>query len=214
MPPAEKPGIGALAEAAGKLKQVRRKGWVDRGVVDAESVADHSYRLALLAWALARERGLDADLALKIALVHDLAEAEVGDETPFDAMLETDPMFDPARFEQAPPEDSVRRDAKHARERAAIERLAARLPAAVGAELLELTRAYDAQESAEARLVKELDRVETLMQAEEYRAEQPDLPIGSFRAQVAAMSLSEDLVALIGPQPPGDVPSPPGRGTG
>src|SRR5919197_634922 len=80
--------LAALAEAAGKLKQVRRKGWIDRGVSDAESVADHSYRVALLAWALARARGLDAERAMLIGLVHDLAEAEVGDETPYDGLLD------------------------------------------------------------------------------------------------------------------------------
>src|SRR5688572_1987599 len=125
--------LAALADAAGKLKRVRRKGWVDRGVPDAESVADHSYRLALLAWAVARQRGLDADRALKMALFHDLAEAEVGDETPFDDALSHD-AFDPARFDQPAPRDDARRAAKHARERAALARLAAELPAPVAAE--------------------------------------------------------------------------------
>ena len=172
--------LAALAEAAGKLKRVRRKGWVDRGVPDAESVADHSYRLAVLAWALATERGLDADRALKVALLHDLAEAEVGDETPFDDAL-ADGTFDRQRFDGPAPRDVARRAAKHARERAAIDALVASLPDAVGSELRALSSEYEAQASAEARLVKELDRVETLLQAEEYEAERPGLPIGSFR---------------------------------
>jgi putative hydrolase of HD superfamily len=173
--------LAALADAAGNLKRVRRKGWVDRGVPDAESVADHSYRLALLAWAVARERGLDADRALKVALLHDLAEAEIGDETPFDAALADAAAFDRARFDQPAPRDDASRAAKHARERAAVDRLAARLPAAIADELRGLTADYDAQASPEARLVKQLDRVETMLQAEEYAAEQPGLPIGSFR---------------------------------
>jgi putative hydrolase of HD superfamily len=177
--------LAALADAAGKLKRVRRKGWVDRGVPDAESVADHSYRLALLAWAVARERGLDADRALKVALLHDLAEADVGDETPFDdALAAAD--FDPARFDRAAPRDDARSRAKHARERAALDALAGLLPAALADELRDLVGEYDAQSSAEARLVKQLDRVETLLQAEEYAAEQPDLRIGSFRHEVDA----------------------------
>src|SRR5260221_8313896 len=81
------PGLPRLAEMAARLKDVRRQGWVDRGVPDAESVADHSYGVALLAWAVARARGLDGERALLIAIVHDLAEAEVGDETPFDDLI-------------------------------------------------------------------------------------------------------------------------------
>jgi putative hydrolase of HD superfamily len=196
MPPAGVPGLGHLAEAAGALKEVRRKGWVDRGVPDAESVADHSYRVALLAWALARARGLDAERAMLIALVHDLAEAEVGDETPFDALLGGLEPVDRAVFERLPPEDPARRAAKRAREQAAIGRLAAALPPALADELAAAWRDYDQQGSPEARLVKQLDRVETLSQAQSYAARQPDLPIGSFREQVAAMQLPDDLAAL------------------
>ncbi|HEY3109921.1 MAG TPA: HD domain-containing protein [Chloroflexota bacterium] len=197
MPPAGVPGLGELAAAAGSLKEVRRKGWVDRGVSDAESVADHSYRVALLAWALARARGLDAGRAMLIGLVHDLAEAEVGDETPYDALLSGEQPFDRGHFDRLPPRDPARLAAKHARERAAIERLAAGLPADLAAELAAAWRDYDAQASPEARLVKQLDRVETLLQAEAYAARRPDLPIGSFRRQVAAMSLPDDLAALV-----------------
>jgi putative hydrolase of HD superfamily len=197
MPPAGVPGLGDLAEGAGTLKEVRRKGWVDRGVPDAESVADHSYRVALLAWALARARGLDAERAMLIGLVHDLAEAEVGDETPFDALLAAETRFDRRQFDRLPPEDPARRAAKQARERAAIERLAARLSERLGDELASAWRDYDAQSSPEARLVKQLDRVETLLQARTYAARQPDLPIGSFEGQVAAMDLPDDLVALV-----------------
>jgi 5'-deoxynucleotidase len=198
MPPARVAGLGELAEAAGRLKEVRRKGWVDRGVPDAESVADHSYRVALLAWALARSRGLDAERAMLIGLVHDLAEADVGDETPFDALLAGPAPFERGQFDRPPPDDPGRRAAKQAREQAPLERLAARLPAQLADELATAWRDYDAQASPEARLVKQLDRVETLLQAEAYAARQPDLPVGSFRGQVAAMTLPDDLASLVG----------------
>jgi putative hydrolase of HD superfamily len=196
MPSADAPGLSRLAEAAGKLKRVRRKGWVDRGVPDAESVADHSYRLAVLVWAVARVRGLDADRALRIALMHDLAEAEVGDETPFDADLASG-AFDPARFDAPAPHDPARRAAKHARERAAVEALAGALGRDLGDELRALVYEYAEQRSPEARLVKELDRVETLLQAEEYLVEQPDLPVGSFRHEVESRGLAPDLASLF-----------------
>jgi putative hydrolase of HD superfamily len=201
MPSASSPGLVRLAEMAGRLKEVRRQGWVDRGVADAESVADHSFRLAVLAWAVARRRGLDADKAMRIALFHDVAEAETGDETPFDALLrparEGRAAVDLAMFDRVPPRDPGATRAKHARERAVVDSLAAELAGVVGEDLRAAWEEYDAQTSAEAKLVKQLDRVETLLQAERYAAAQPDLPIGSFRAEIEAASLPDDLAALV-----------------
>lgn len=172
--------LAALARAAGLLKRVRRKGWVDRGVVDGESVADHSYRVAVMAWAAARAGGLDADRAMRLGLLHDLAEADIGDETPFDDALARE-GFDPAQFDRPAPRDAARAAAKHARERAAIVALAAELPHPIARELLAAADEYAAQSTPEARLVKAIDRLETMLQADDYLAEQPALRVGSFR---------------------------------
>jgi putative hydrolases of HD superfamily len=69
-----------------RLKKLRRQGWIDRGVNDPESTADHSWAVALLAWLLVHDRPeLDRDRVLLLGLVHDLPEAVAGDATPFDA---------------------------------------------------------------------------------------------------------------------------------
>lgn len=199
MTPAPIPGLTALAAAAGALKRVRRKGWVDRGILHGESVADHSYRLALLAWMVGLARGLDADRAIRLALVHDLGESQVGDETPFDAALQA-ADFDPTAFDRPAPLDGDRRAARHAREAAAIAALAAELPDPLGTVLEAAWLEYAEGVSPEARLVKELDRVETLLQAEEYRADRPTLPIGSFRHDVESRGLAGDLRPLVDPR--------------
>jgi putative hydrolase of HD superfamily len=62
-----------------ELKEVPRMGWVVRGVRDGESVADHSFGVALLTLLLGPEEGIDVGKALKIAVVHDLAESVLGD---------------------------------------------------------------------------------------------------------------------------------------
>ena len=72
-------GLAELARLAGALKRVRRRGWVLRGVTEPESVADHSFRTALLALVLARDDSFDRGRCVAMALVHDLAEAVVGD---------------------------------------------------------------------------------------------------------------------------------------
>jgi putative hydrolase of HD superfamily len=71
----------ALLREAGKLKRIPRTGWVEVGVRDPESVADHSYRVALLSMLLSDHAGLDTLKALRMAVLHDLAEAVTGDLT-------------------------------------------------------------------------------------------------------------------------------------
>ena len=66
-----------------ELKGVQRAGWVRAGVQSPESVAAHSWGMAVLALRLCPN---DLDLAhvLKLCLVHDLPEVVVGDLTPHD----------------------------------------------------------------------------------------------------------------------------------
>lgn len=71
-----------LAAALMMLKRIPRKGWVESGVRRPESVADHSYSLAVLAMAEAERRGLDSFKAVVMALLHDVPESYTGDLTP------------------------------------------------------------------------------------------------------------------------------------
>lgn len=67
----------------GKLKDTVRTGWVvnvDGQIPNSESVADHSWRMAILAKFLAPKFGIEPNLAAVMALIHDLGEAESGDE--------------------------------------------------------------------------------------------------------------------------------------
>ena len=71
----------------GQLKRQMRTGWVRQGVQDrVESVADHMYRMAVLALFSEEDAELDVARCVQLAVVHDLAEAEVGDITPFDGI--------------------------------------------------------------------------------------------------------------------------------
>jgi putative hydrolase of HD superfamily len=131
---------------AGRLKETPRAGWALRGVASPESVAEHSHRVALLALVLAPRAAppLDVSRCVALAVVHDLAEALVGDITPY---------------------DGVSADEKQRREAEAMRQLG---ELAGDGSLLALWREYDAAESPEARFVKELDKLETVLQAAEY----------------------------------------------
>ncbi len=125
-----------------RLKDTIRSAHTSRG--RAESTAEHSWRLALLALTLSDERlELDLSRVLGICLVHDLGEADEGDI--------------PA-VEQV---DSAR---KSASERRTVERLAALLPDACGERLRALWEEYENGSTPEARWVKALDKAETILQ--------------------------------------------------
>lgn len=67
---------------AGMLKRVARSGWWAEKVKYPESVAEHSFRTAIVAFILAKMEGMDDDGARKIctaAVFHDMHEARLGD---------------------------------------------------------------------------------------------------------------------------------------
>ena len=89
-------GLARFAHRIGRLKSIPRAGWLHRGVPaeQTESVADHSFRVAVLAWLASAEiESLDRDRVIRLALLHDLAESITGDITP----------YDPAAIEQLNP---------------------------------------------------------------------------------------------------------------
>lgn len=74
-----------LSQYRAILQKQPRTGWVYRGVEKPESIADHMYRMAILALTVAGTE-YDQSKLVKMAIVHDLAEAIVGDITPVDGM--------------------------------------------------------------------------------------------------------------------------------
>jgi putative hydrolase of HD superfamily len=62
-----------------KLKQMPRTGWVLRNVKNPETVAEHAFRVAILAWLLSEKKNLNIGRTIKIALVHDCCKVYSGD---------------------------------------------------------------------------------------------------------------------------------------
>ncbi|PIA37034.1 hypothetical protein AQUCO_03100053v1 [Aquilegia coerulea] len=135
------------------LKVTKRTGWVRRGIENPESIADHMYRMGLMALiALDFPPGVDRNKCVKMAIVHDIAEAIVGDITPA---------------------DGVPKEEKSRREREALDHMCKLLGGGVRAkEISELWMEYEENSSPEAKLVKDFDKVEMILQALEYENEQ------------------------------------------
>jgi putative hydrolases of HD superfamily len=136
-------GILDFLRAAESLKTATRSGWTTAG--EPESVAEHTWRLCLMAVVL-HPQFPDVDFArlVKICIVHDLGEAIGGDI--------------PA------PEQARRGASKSGDERRDLVALLEPLPEARRSEILGLWDEYEAAETPEARLAKGLDKLETILQ--------------------------------------------------
>ena len=195
-----------FVQFAAKLKSVPRTGWLDRGLdsLRVESVADHSFGVALLAWVCALQRhaegaAIDPERVLKLAIIHDLAEAETGDSTPYDRAAipsEHNPAARRAFLETRHSRDSGRRAAKRADEDAVMRTLLAALPGAMRSTLGEFWDELHQGESPEARFVKQVDRLETFLQSRFYLDTDPTLPMASFRQEVLE-TIDDPLLAAI-----------------
>ncbi|MFE6161987.1 HD family hydrolase [Streptomyces sp. NPDC056486] len=64
---------------AGTLKHTKRTGWWMGGVKDPESVAEHSWRVAIIASIIAKLEGADPAQAAFLAVWHDTGETRTGD---------------------------------------------------------------------------------------------------------------------------------------
>jgi 5'-deoxynucleotidase YfbR-like HD superfamily hydrolase len=135
-------GVLTFLRAAERLKTVTRSAWTTAGT--PESVAEHTWRLCLMAMLLYRNTpGIDLARLLKMCLIHDLGEAIRGDV--------------PAPAQAAGPR-------KADQERADLLELTVSLPPALQQEILDLWDEYESADSMVARLAKGLDKLETILQ--------------------------------------------------
>ncbi len=147
----EQSSIEAFWAILVRLKRERRRGWTQKlGLNDVESVADHSYAVAMLSlYEGLRRGGYDLERLLRLALIHDLEEAITGDFTPVDKK----------RLGRS----------KIEREReAAKSRILRTIPLRARSEWLGVWRDLSQRKTREAKLVKELDLLEMAFQARDY----------------------------------------------
>jgi putative hydrolase of HD superfamily len=129
-----------------KLKKLYRQGWLENGVSekDCESVADHSFSTALLAYVISKECRPDLNQlkVMELCMVHDLSEAHAGDITPSQKMKEEE---------------------KFQKNYEGIKKLFSKL--AWGKKYIRLWLEFEEQKSPEAKFAKEVDKLEMALQA-------------------------------------------------
>jgi 5'-deoxynucleotidase YfbR-like HD superfamily hydrolase len=146
-----------LFHKVGELKEIKRAGWNRAGIPNCESVSDHSFRCTFFAMILGDMVDVDLERLLKMALIHDLAECEVGDITPY---------------------DGISGQEKAQKENQAMEQIFKELPN--GENYINLWSEYQMQETKEAVLARNLDKLEMAFQAVEYQKKFPELDLSEF----------------------------------
>ena len=129
------------------LKDEKRTGWQLRNIEEPESVAAHSWGTAFLSLNYA-PGNLDTEKILKLAIAHDVAEAEIGDIAKRAVDAE-------AEFSE---------EEKEKLERKAVNRYSQEL----GKQFLELWKEYEGRETEEAKFVKDMDLINMCPQTLKY----------------------------------------------
>lgn len=175
---------------ASQLSEIKRQGWIDRGIEHPESVADHSFQVALMSIVEAERRGLDVQRVLKMALIHDLPEVYAGDITPYQHLPEQKKEEAILYRWIAPSEEAL--EEKRKKEEEALQRIVQGLPVESRASIVELWQEYSEGQTEEAKLVHRMDRIQRLLQAKRYwDQEGRSFPIGSFVQEALSSDDSE-----------------------
>lgn len=169
--------LGEFIRAAAGLKELKRAGWIEKlSMTDGESVADHSFGAAITAMVLSDAMGLDSERAVKMALLHDIAESEIGDITP----------------------DSMPHDRKEKLESEAFLRIASMLPEGMRAEYVSVWDEFCAGKTPEARIVAQADKIDMALQAVTYeRAGRASRAGASVFVDAASMSIKDEAAGTL-----------------
>lgn len=130
-------GISDFLLQLDPLKSVNRRTYINGGE-RVENSAEHSWHLAMACWAFAEllENDFDTAKLIKLALIHDLGEMEAGDTFLY----------------------SKNRSTAHIEERKCVEKISTHPGNPIG-DIVELWDEQETGDSAEARLLKVIDRL-------------------------------------------------------
>lgn len=143
-----------------RLKHAEREGWKNSGVErPRDTIASHSFGAAMVGWMLAEDTGIDSDRVVKMLLIHDLIMAHIPDYTPGDEEF----------------------DSKKQLERQKTGELIESIPVSIREEFRELLEEMRGQETGAARLAKEADKLDTLLQAKLYSEETGEDLLDEFK---------------------------------
>ena len=132
----------------GLLKRAKRTGWWIAGVKDPETIAEHSFRAAIIGTMLAAMEGADPARTALLCLLHDTQETRVGDIPHIGR-----------RYLTATDNEAVTADQL------------AGSPPEVASVIQEAVAEFERGDTLEATVAQDADKLECLVQAIEYQAQ-------------------------------------------
>jgi len=141
-------GLSSFIYELGHLKRSVRTGWWLAGIDNPETVAEHSFRTAAIAYLLAALEGADTGKTVLHAVFHDIAEARTGDI----------PSVGKAYLKENEAPGSI---ARHQLEGS---------PKRIADDIVALVDTFENPQTIEAQLARDADKLECLAQALEYKA--------------------------------------------
>jgi len=182
----------------GELKSTKRRGWVLRNIKDPETIAAHTFRMTIMAWFLCCKDKLNINKVLKMALIHDLCEVFAGDATPYDKLLPRDKKKRKKLLDKWPRLSEIKKkkifSEKYRKEDEALKKLISKLPINLKSEIASLWNDYEKGLTKEGKFVRQLDRIENLLQALEYWKKEKKFKIEPWWIQIE--ELIDDPVLL------------------
>mgnify|MGYP003519284717 FL=1 len=129
------------------LKKISRQGWIEKLSIDKpESVADHTFSMAMIGMVFSDLENYDSEKILKIILLHDLAESVTGDILP----------------------EKISRENKKTLEDTVIKNILGNLPSSLQKQYIDLWNDYQSNNSNESKIVHQIDKLEMALQAKIY----------------------------------------------
>lgn len=156
----------------GKLNEMPRRDWVINQIKNPESISEHIFRTAIIAWVFGSIRKFDTEKLIKMALIHDLAEVYARDITPYDLVLTKNKkklsqlMQTWPRFSQQ--EKKKFHIKKFKKEIKGFKKIISLLPEELKKEMKSLWFDYKKGLTKEGRFVKQADKLMNFLQGMEY----------------------------------------------
>lgn len=163
------------------LKKISRQGWIDKlSIKNPESVADHSYSMAVMGMIISDLENYNSEKIMKMVLLHDLAESKIGDHTP----------------------EQLDKKEKIELENNAFHKIIEDLPDLIKSEYLQIWQEYQENSSPESKIVHQIDRLEMAIQAKVYEKdghskEKLESFFESARADITDPKLKELFTKII-----------------